>query len=209
MLEIKNHHVANEAVKLVKKYSINFEKIMKRLQLTVLKCKEKMNRSIRAIVVYILNDFKRAHSKAYFDFSASTQKNLRAADLIIRNIRLIKNFQANAFSDDDFVKNSSVTANRVDIIEIDISTSSTRAVVFKFSISKIVFVTSRKTSQVKRIDQLNKSSVVSSAVNSVSFQIRFLNLDKEVLAFFINQDIRLAEHEFSSVINKDVLNEIL
>ena len=41
MLEIRNHHVANEIVKLVKKYFINFEKIMKRLQLTVLKCKKK------------------------------------------------------------------------------------------------------------------------------------------------------------------------
>ena len=46
MLEIKDHHVANEIVKLIKNYSINFEKIMKRLQLTIFKYKEKMNRSI-------------------------------------------------------------------------------------------------------------------------------------------------------------------
>ena len=92
MLEVRNHHVANETVKLVKKYSINFEKIMKRLQLTVFKCREKVNWSIRAIVVYILNDFKRAHSKTYSDFSASIRKNFRAADLMIRNMRLIKKF---------------------------------------------------------------------------------------------------------------------
>ena len=72
MFEIRNHHVANEIVKLVKKYSINFEKIMKKLQLTVFKCKEKVNRNIRAIAVYILSDFKRAHNKAYSDFSAPT-----------------------------------------------------------------------------------------------------------------------------------------
>ena len=169
MLEIRNHHVANETVKLVKKYFINFEKIMKRLQLTVFKCKKKMNRNIRATAVYILNDFKRAYNKIYFDFSASTRKDLRVADLIIKNMKLIENSQTNAFSDDDFVKSFSVTASRIDIIEIDISTSSARAVVFKFSILKIAFIISRKTSQIERIDQSNKSNVVSSAVNSVSF----------------------------------------
>ena len=71
MLEIKDHHIANKTVKLVKKYSINFEKIIKRLQLTVFKCREKMDRDIRAIAVYILNNFKRVHSKTYSDFSAS------------------------------------------------------------------------------------------------------------------------------------------
>ena len=91
MLEIRNHHIANEAVKLVKEYSINLEKIIKRLQLTVFKCRKKMSWSIRATAVYILTNFKRAHSKIYSDLSASTQKNFRAADLMIRNMRLIKN----------------------------------------------------------------------------------------------------------------------
>ena len=92
MLEIKNYHVADETVKLVKKYFINFEKIMKRLQLTVFKCKEKINQDIRATAVYILNDFKRAHNKIYSDLFASTQENLRVVDLMIRDMRLIKNF---------------------------------------------------------------------------------------------------------------------
>ena len=169
MLEIRNHHVADETVKLIKEYSINFEKIIKRLQLTVLRRKEKINRDIRAIIVYILNDFKRAHSKTYADFFASTQANLRAADLMIRNIRLMENSQANVFFDEDFVEDSSVTASRVDIIEIDISTSSTRAVVFGFSISKIVSITSRKTSRSEKINQFSKSSIFSSAVSSISF----------------------------------------
>ena len=91
MLEIKNHHVADEIVKLVKKYFINFEKIMKRLQLTIFKCRKKMNRDIRATAVYILNDFKHAHSKTYFDLFASTRKNFRAADLMIKDMKLIKN----------------------------------------------------------------------------------------------------------------------
>ena len=168
MLEVRDHHVANETVKLAKKYSINSEKIIKRLQLTILRRRKKINRNIRATVVYILNDFKRAHSKIYSNLSASTQKNFRAADLIIKNMKLIKNSQTNAFSDDDFVENFSVTASRIDTIETDTPTPSIRAVVFKFSISKIASVTSRKTSQIEKIDQLNKSNVISSAVNSVS-----------------------------------------
>ena len=111
-----------------------------------------MNRGIRTTAVYILNDFKHVHNKTYFDYSTSTREDLRAADLIIKNIKLIKNFQANVFSDHNFVKSFSVTSSRIDIIETDISTSSTRTVVVKFSISKIVFVTSRKTSQAEKID---------------------------------------------------------
>ena len=142
---------------------------MKKLQLTVLKYKEKINRDIRTTAVYILNDFKRVYNKIYSDFSASTRKDFRAADLIIRDMRLIENFQINIIFDDNFVESFSVTASRIDIIKIDILTFLTRAVVCKFSISKIAFVTSRKTSQVERIDQLNKSNVVSFAANSVSF----------------------------------------
>ena len=92
MLEIKNHHVANEIVKLVKKYFIDFEKSMKRLQLTIFKCKEKMNRSIRTTVIYILNDFKRVHNKIYSDLSASIRKNFCDVNLMIRDMRLIKDF---------------------------------------------------------------------------------------------------------------------
>ena len=51
-----------------------------------------MNRDIRTTVIYISNDFKRAHNKIYCDFFASTRKDFRAADLMIRNIKLIKNF---------------------------------------------------------------------------------------------------------------------
>ena len=92
MFEVKDHHIANEIVKLIKKYFINFEKIIKRLQLTILKCKEKMNRSIRTTDVYILNDFKRIYSKTYIDFFTSTRKNFHVADLMIKNIKLIENF---------------------------------------------------------------------------------------------------------------------
>ena len=92
MLEIKNCHVANEIVKFIKKHFINFEKVIKKLQLIVFKHKKKINREIRATAVYILNDFKRAYNKTYFDFFASTRKNFRTADLMIKSIKLIENF---------------------------------------------------------------------------------------------------------------------
>ena len=97
MFRVKDHHFANEIVKFIKEYSINFKKIMKRLQLTVFKCKEKINRNIQTTAVYILNDFKRTYSKVYSDFFASFWKNFRVADLMIRSIKLIKNFQTNVF----------------------------------------------------------------------------------------------------------------
>ena len=56
-----------------------------------------MNKSIRATAVYILNNVKRVHSKTYFDFSASIREDFRAANLMIKDIRLIKKFQANIF----------------------------------------------------------------------------------------------------------------
>ena len=41
MLEIKNHYITNEIVKFIKKYFINFKKIIKKLQLIVFKRKKK------------------------------------------------------------------------------------------------------------------------------------------------------------------------
>ena len=105
-----------------------------------------MNRNIRTTVVYILNDFKRVHNKIYFDFSASTREDFRAADLIIRNIKLRKNFQTNIVFNDDFVESFSVTASRINIIEINISIFSLKTIIFKFLILKIVSITSHKTS---------------------------------------------------------------
>ena len=92
ILEVKNHYVAKEIVKFIKKYFINFKKIMKRLQLIVLKRRKKMSRNIRTIIAYILNDFKRVHSKLYSDLFASIQDDFRVANLFISDIRLIKDF---------------------------------------------------------------------------------------------------------------------
>ena len=41
MFEFKDYHIVNEVVKFIKKYFMNFKKIIKRLQLTIFKCKKK------------------------------------------------------------------------------------------------------------------------------------------------------------------------
>ena len=94
------------------------------------------------------------------------------------------------------------------LLKFNISTSLTRTVIFKFSILKIVFVISRKTSQIEKIDQLNKLNVVSYIINLISSQVQFFNLDKKIFASSISQDSWFIKHEFSSIISKDVLNEI-
>ena len=71
---------------------------------------------------------------------------------MIKDIKLTKIFQIKIFFNDDFVESFSVIESKVDIIEINVSIPSTKAVVFKFSISKIVFVISRKMSQVEKIN---------------------------------------------------------
>ena len=86
-------------------------------------------------------------------------------------MKLIKKIQANVSFDDGFVKSSSIIVNKIDVTKTDTSTFSTKAIVFKFSISKIAFIISRKTSQVEKINKINKSNIVSSAASLISFQI--------------------------------------
>ena len=90
IFEIKNHHITNEIVKLFRKYFFNFKKIIERLQLIVFKRRKEMSRSIRAIIVYILNNFKCAYSKIYYNLSMSIRNHFRTVDLMINDMKLIK-----------------------------------------------------------------------------------------------------------------------
>ena len=115
------------------------------------------NRDIRTITVYILNNFKRAYNKTYVDFFASTRKNLCAADFTINDIKLMKNSRVNASFEENFIKNSSIIINKVDIIKTNILISSTRTIFFKFSISKTGSATLNKLSQLYKIKWIVKS----------------------------------------------------
>ena len=151
MFGIRNHYIANEIIKFIKKYSINFEKIMKRLQLTIFKHKKNQSRHSSDCCLH----FERLQTRSQQDlfwFFCVDSKGLSRCWFNDQKYKIDREFSSKCFFNDDFVKNFSVIVNRVDITEIDIPTSSIRTTVFKFLILKIVSVTSRKTSQVKRID---------------------------------------------------------
>ena len=76
MLRIKDHHIADEIIKLIKKYFNDFDKIVQRLQLVVLQRREKIDRDIKTIIVYILNDFRRVYSDKLTILSVFNRKKL-------------------------------------------------------------------------------------------------------------------------------------
>ena len=76
MLSIKYYHVIDDAVKLTKKFFNDFDKIVQWLQLVVLQHCEKINKEIKIIIVYILNDFRRVYSNELIVFSAFNRKKI-------------------------------------------------------------------------------------------------------------------------------------
>ena len=62
MLNVKDHHITDKAVKLAKKYFNNFDKTIQRLQLVMFQHRKRIDKEIKTIIVYILNDFKRVYS---------------------------------------------------------------------------------------------------------------------------------------------------
>ena len=90
------------------------------------------------IAKYIINDYKRVFNNVLINFLILTLNNFRATDLMMSNLKLIKDFQTNASFDDNFIKNSSIIVNRIIIVKTNISTS----LKIKFSITISVFVIS-------------------------------------------------------------------
>ena len=121
---------------------------------------------------YIINYYKRAFSNVLIDFSTSILNDFRAINLMISNLRLIKNFQTDISFGDDFVKNSSIIINKIIIIEINISTF-LRIIVFKMFVSVIFFRSSK--------NKINKSIASFVSLIVVAFTLNrssFLNLRK-------------------------------
>ena len=97
-----------------------------------------MNQNIQTTIKYIINDYKRAFNDALTDLSTSILNDFRIIDLMINNLRLIKNFQINISFNNDFIKNLSITASKVIIVERNTLISS-KIIVFKMFISVIFF----------------------------------------------------------------------
>ena len=176
IIKIKNHHLVDENVKLTKKYLKNSQKVVQRLQLTIIQRKEKINQNIRTTTKYIINDYKRAFSDVLIDFFTLTSNDFRVINLIMNDLKLIKDSQANASFDDDFVKSSSDIINKITIVEMNTSMFFKKAM-FKSSIAMFVFVTSFRLSKSK-IDQFIASFIFLIIVAFTSDRSSFLNLRK-------------------------------
>ena len=87
---------------------------------------------------YIIDDYKRVFSDVLIDLSTSILNDFRTINLMMNDLRLIKNFQTNVFFDDDFIKSSSIIVNRVITVEINTSIFS-KIIVFKMFVSVISF----------------------------------------------------------------------
>ena len=89
MTEIRDHHLADEGVKLAKRYPGDSQKAVQRLQLAVIQRREKVGRGIRTTAEYIIDDYKRASSDALADLPAPTSDDLRATGLMVSGPKMI------------------------------------------------------------------------------------------------------------------------
>ena len=77
MFEIRNHYIANEIVKLIKEYFINFEKIMKRLQLIVLKYKKNESKHSNNCYLYFDRLQTRSQQNLFWFFYIDSKESSR------------------------------------------------------------------------------------------------------------------------------------
>ena len=65
MLNIKSHHIDNKTIKLMKRYLNEYEKIVKVMQQTILQKRKQIVYDVKAIVKYIVFNFKNAVNNDY------------------------------------------------------------------------------------------------------------------------------------------------
>ena len=92
IIKIKNHHFTDEDVKLTKRYSSDSQKVVQKLQLTIIQRRKKVNQNIQITTKYIIDDYKRAFSDVLISFLTSTSNDFRAIDLMMNDLKLIENF---------------------------------------------------------------------------------------------------------------------
>ena len=144
-MNVRNHYVIDETVKLTKKYFNEFDKIVQRLQLVVLQRREKIDRENKIIIAYILNDFKRVYNDELKNFSACNRKKLRKFELMMQEYKLIKkNSQTKTFSDREYVENLLSTKSKTTTIELSTSIFKLKASTFKAMFFSFTFQKSLK-----------------------------------------------------------------
>ena len=128
------------------------------------------------MIKYIINDYKRAFNDVLIDFFTLILNDFCVADLMMNNLKSIKDFQADVSFDNNFVKNSLNIINRITIVEMNTSTFFKKAM-FKSSIAMFVSVISFRFNK-NKIDQFIASFVFLIIVAFTSDRLSFFNLRK-------------------------------
>ena len=108
MSNIRSRHVNDEATKLTKRYSNEYEKVVRLMQQTVLQKKKQIARDVKTIIEYIISDFKNAVSNDYKNRTTSTSSKLKNVELKRKDERLIENVSKIALSESEYVSSSSI-----------------------------------------------------------------------------------------------------
>ena len=108
MSNIKSRHVDDEATKLTKRYSNEYEKIVKLMQQTVLQRKKQIVRDVKTIVEYIVFDFKNAVNNDYKNRITFILSKLKNVELKQKDERLIENVSKIVLFENEYVLNLSI-----------------------------------------------------------------------------------------------------
>ena len=108
MSNIKSRHVNNETTKLIKRYSNEYEKIVKLMQSTILQKRKQIHRDVKTIIEYIIFDFKNVINNNYKNRTTFTLLKLKNVKLKRKNERLIENVSKIVFFENEYVLSSSI-----------------------------------------------------------------------------------------------------
>ena len=108
MSNIKSRHVDDEITKLMKRYLNEYEKIVKLMQQTILQKKKQIARDMKAIVEYIVFDFKNAVNNDYKNRTTFISSKLKNVEFKQKNERLIENVSKIVFFESEYVLNLNI-----------------------------------------------------------------------------------------------------
>ena len=108
MSDIRSRHVDDKATKLMKRYSNEYEKVVRLMQQTVLQRKKQIVRDVKATVEYIVFDFKNVVSNDYKNRITFISSKLKDVELKRKDERLIENVSEIVFSENEYVSSLSI-----------------------------------------------------------------------------------------------------
>ena len=176
MSNIKSRHVDDETTKLTKRYSNEYEKIVKLMQQAVLQKRKQIARDVRTTAEYIVFDFKNVVNNDYKDRTTFISSKLKKVGLKRKNERLIEEILKIALFEDKYVLSSSIRSTPLP--DKEITTSLRKSLMNAFS-------TLTPPSQTTR-------SIPSRSVQSA---VRFFNLPSQPASKTTEEQTEKALHE--------------